>query len=388
MYWLRIIPIFIIGLMVSGCSKYPVSGHVDMNSSTKNNKIYLVKPQHFRSVVSSFEGSVIDSTDINQDGSFHFNKMPDTNDKTLYLLTIQEKNEKYPTKLENDDFTRSNYIPFIYQKNKTVIIKSSADNLLQNSDIQGNTEENDFINSLIKVKTEAYNMTKNLDQHFNEETHLDDEKTRYLSQKLLIANVENNNDVLINALALRWISPNSDYERIPELVKPICQKLQKSSPNHPWTAEICQLAARLPHAPGEKFPDFAMPMMAKDTMSLYSIMGTKLTLIDMWASWCAPCRKENKNILVPLWDKYHNNGFQIIGYALDSSDKAWENATTKDGANRWLHASHLQGDESPLFEKIKITTIPANYLVDANGIILAKNLHGEDLTKWVDAYMK
>ena len=91
---------------------------------------------------------------------------------------------------------------------------------------------------------------------------------------------------------------------------------------------------------------------------------------------------------MPLWDQFHDQGFQIIGYALDSSEKGWENAITKDGADRWLHASHLQGDVSPLFEKLKMTTIPANYLVDQNGMILAKNLHGEEMTQWVADYLK
>jgi thiol-disulfide isomerase/thioredoxin len=129
-----------------------------------------------------------------------------------------------------------------------------------------------------------------------------------------------------------------------------------------------------------------MPMMNGDTVMLHTLFGKKLTMIDLWASWCAPCRHENRNTLVPLWDKYHNNGFQIVGYALDASEKGWKNAIEKDGAIRWPHASHLKGDESPLFELLKISTIPANYLVDEKGIIVAKNIHGDELQKWVKEY--
>src|SRR5690606_6099691 len=96
---------------------------------------------------------------------------------------------------------------------------------------------------------------------------------------------------------------------------------------------------------------------------------------------------ENKETLVPLWDTFHDKGLQIIGYALDSSHKGWENAIIKDGANRWIHASHLEGDVSPFLDKLKITTIPANYVIDKNGVILAKNLHGDELYQWVAEYL-
>ncbi|MBK8079880.1 MAG: TlpA family protein disulfide reductase [Saprospiraceae bacterium] len=117
-------------------------------------------------------------------------------------------------------------------------------------------------------------------------------------------------------------------------------------------------------------------------------MATKLTLVDLWASWCAPCRKENKQVLVPLWDQFHKKGFEIIGYALDSSEKGWKAAILNDGADRWKHFSHLKGDESPVFETIHMTMIPANFLLDSRGVIVAKNLHGESLKKFVEDYFR
>lgn len=110
--------------------------------------------------------------------------------------------------------------------------------------------------------------------------------------------------------------------------------------------------------------------------------------MDIWASWCAPCRVENRNVLVPLWEKYNSEGFQIVAYGLESSETAWSNAIEKDGAFRWLHASHLQGDQNPLMDTLRLKTIPANFLLDEKGRVLAKNLHGEDLIMFVDDYMK
>lgn len=375
-------------ILFSACSRYPVSGHIDMVNSQKKPVIYLIDPVNFGSLLSSFEGKVIDSTTIDQKGNFQFTKMPASSEKKLYLITIQKHGEKYPTKLENDVPDSSNYIPFVFQAQENIKINSVANQLTKNASIESKTTDNQSIIKLIQNRSLLYGEYKAKSKIASEDQLLDAEKAKLEFQKSLMESVQNDKSVFVTALALRWISPNGDYERLPELVKSACLNLTKNAPDHLWTQQICAKSASLSLTPGDQFPDFPMPMKNLDTISLHSLLADKLTLIDLWASWCAPCRQENRNILVPLWDKYHQNGFQIIGYALDSSDKGWNNAISKDGADRWLHASHLQGDVSPLFDLLKISTIPANYLVNKEGIVLAKNLHGVELTAWVDNYMK
>ena len=109
--------------------------------------------------------------------------------------------------------------------------------------------------------------------------------------------------------------------------------------------------------------------------------------MDIWASWCAPCRVENRNVLVPLWENYNDRGFQIVAYGLESSKSAWENAIERDGAYRWLHASHLEGDQNPVMDSLRLRTIPANFFLDKKGKVLAKNLHGQDLIRFVQDYL-
>lgn len=375
-------------ILFSACSRYPVSGHIDMVNSQKKPVIYLIDPVNFGSLLSSFEGKVIDSTTIDQKGNFQFTKMPASSEKKLYLITIQKHGEKYPTKLENDVPDSSNYIPFVFQAQENIKINSVANQLTKNASIESKTIDNQSIIKLIQNRSLLYDEYKAKSKIASEDQLLDAEKAKLEFQKSLMESVLNDKSVFVTALALRWISPNGDYERLPELVKSACLNLTQNAPDHLWTQQICAKSASLSLTPGDQFPDFPMPMKNLDTISLHSLLADKLTLIDLWASWCAPCRQENRNILVPLWDKYHQNGFQIIGYALDSSDKGWNNAISKDGADRWLHASHLQGDVSPLFDLLKISTIPANYLVNKEGIVLAKNLHGVELTAWVDNYMK
>ena len=129
-------------------------------------------------------------------------------------------------------------------------------------------------------------------------------------------------------------------------------------------------------------------MITKDTLSLKEQLGKKLTIIDLWASWCAPCRRENREVLVPIWKEYHNQGLHIIGYGLESDESAWKAAAERDGANRWFQASDLQGDDAPFLKKIRVRTIPANFILDDKGVVIAKNIHGEALIEWVKSYMK
>ena len=191
-------------------------------------------------------------------------------------------------------------------------------------------------------------------------------------------------------VALRWVSPENDYERVPEFLVRQCNKWKKKQPDHPWVKQLCKESdpSNLPVLVGDVFPNLKLPMLTKDTLSLKDQLGNKLTIIDLWASWCAPCRKENREVLVPIWDEYHDQGLQIIAYGLESNESAWRAAAERDGANRWLQASDLQGDDAPFLKKIRVQTIPANFILDDKGVVMAKNVHGKDLMDLVKSYMK
>ena len=189
---------------------------------------------------------------------------------------------------------------------------------------------------------------------------------------------------------MQWAKAGSDYERLAEFVDGLCTKWRTSLPNDPFVKDLCLLSdpSKRPILVGDLVPNVGLPLLSGDTAEIRRLLGPKLTLLDFWASWCAPCRKENRNTLVPLWSEYHERGFQIIGYALESDRKLWEKAIQRDSVHLWPHASHLQGDEAPFLKTLRLTTIPANLLLDAQGKILAKNLHGEELRIFVEAYLK
>ena len=129
---------------------------------------------------------------------------------------------------------------------------------------------------------------------------------------------------------------------------------------------------------GEKsLPEISLPTPAGDTVSLSSTRGS-VVLLDFWASWCAPCRLESPN-LVKAYDKYHRKGFQIYQVSLDKTKEAWMKGIEDDKLGRWIHVSDLMYWKSSAALLYKVEQIPANFLIDKEGNVIAKNLRGEEL---------
>ena len=135
---------------------------------------------------------------------------------------------------------------------------------------------------------------------------------------------------------------------------------------------------------GNKAPEIKLPTTKGDTVMLSSLKG-KLVLIDFWGTWCAPCVEEQAE-LARLYKKYKQanfakgKGFEIYGVSLDAKKPNWEIFITKNKIN-WIQVSDLKFWRSPVAKTYKIEGLPFNVLIDGNGVILAKNLHGMVLEK-------
>lgn len=143
---------------------------------------------------------------------------------------------------------------------------------------------------------------------------------------------------------------------------------------------------------GDEAPEIVMNGLDGKPMKLSALRG-KLVLIDFWASWCGPCRRENPNV-VSAYEKYKKakwktaKGFDIFSVSLDQNLDAWKAAIEKDGLVWKNHVSDLKGWQNGAAAVYGVSSIPMSFLIDENGIIVAKNLRGLELHKQLDVHVK
>lgn len=128
---------------------------------------------------------------------------------------------------------------------------------------------------------------------------------------------------------------------------------------------------------GRPYKDFGLTTPDGTRMNISDAHQGNVLLIDFWASWCGPCRRANPEV-VELYNKYNDRGFEIIGVSLDSDTASWIRAI-EDDMLTWHHISDLQGWNSKGSQLYGVPAIPHTVLVDREGIIRAKKLHGEEL---------
>jgi thiol-disulfide isomerase/thioredoxin len=193
---------------------------------------------------------------------------------------------------------------------------------------------------------------------------------------------EANPKALLSALILDSMlnDPAIDLVKIKKIFASFSPELKKYKPGKSIQSKLDKIEKPVTVAAaanvGSLATDFTGPNPEGKSISLKQSLG-KVTIIDFWASWCKPCRAENPNV-VALYAKYHAKGLNILSVSLDKEASAWKAAIAKDKLT-WNHVSNLKEFEDPIALQYGINAIPSIYILDAKGVIIAKDLRGEEL---------
>lgn len=190
----------------------------------------------------------------------------------------------------------------------------------------------------------------------------------------LVANILANRDKVESIALIQKIGGyDPDYKELRGLFKKLNKKVRKTNQGKLFDQYLKALERS---SVGKKAPGITQFDLDGMPYSLADLKG-QYVLVDFWASWCPPCREENPK-LVALYDEFKDKNFEILGISFDKDFASWEQAIHDDKLT-WKHISDLQGWNSYASQVYGIKAIPQNILVDPNGVIIARNLHGDDL---------
>jgi len=358
----KILLILITALLIVSCStepRYRITGNIDGADSIT----FLLQKREEGKIVTIDSAFAVKGSFKMQGGSVTYPEM--------VLLTAKESRLRTTFYLENSDIS----------------INGSIDSL-ESIRITGSKTQDEFkaFNDSESGLNEKYDMLyaeyQSASQRGDTASMARLEKDAELLQKELVEIeknfIRNNPSSFVAPSVLSGLS----YELEPDEIELFINAMDTTVANIPVMKELKEKVELMKTVSvGQKAPDFTLNNPEGNPVSLSSKIGSKLLLVDFWAGWCGPCRQENPNV-VKVYNEFNKKGFDVFGVSLDRTREEWLKAISDDKLT-WTHVSDLQYWNSTAAKLYAVNAIPANFLLDENGVIIARNLRGEDLYKKV-----
>jgi thiol-disulfide isomerase/thioredoxin len=358
-------------------SKYVIDGTIKDGG---NKIIYLEK-------LNMSKVTVIDTAQVDGSGNFHLSSAAE---KGFYRLRIDNnhmwlmllENKKYKAELDFDK-------PMDYKITGTALndefengVKYVTDNQIKQQTLKMTIQQ-------------QQNQGVAMDIMQKEATEIDQ------LQQALEVEMKKRGAEAKDPLVALYFTSFLRMDKYPDENKKIVERMQKEIPTSSYTQEMVTQYSTLMQqmkaqemakksesatAIGAMAPDLAFTNPDGKTLKLSELRG-KVVLLDFWASWCRPCRMENPNV-VAAYKKFKDKGFTIYSVSLDQNGEAWKQAIQQDGLIWPNHVSDLKGWQSEPAHIYGVQGIPAQFLLDKDGKIIAKNLRGEQLEQKLSELLK
>ncbi|MFP4846245.1 redoxin domain-containing protein [Winogradskyella sp. PE311] len=371
----KVLTLLILSLLIVSCEQEKRTDYL-INGNAEG--VYNGIRVYLKSVDEKGQETAID-TAIVMDEKFEMQGV--VSEPNIYFLSVDGAQGKAIFMLENSEIT----------------VKVDKENLAA-TEVTGSESNDDFLafqDGTKKIRDEGTKIMRlyqelNLqegsaqsDSLTNELNKLREELTSYP-----LNFIKDNNDSYFSLELMKVESnkPKGDISIFNEVFNNLTPRLKESTKGQKIKERLIELEKefeKIAHLEvGKIAPDFESPTPDGDMVRLNDIKG-KVTIIDFWAAWCGPCRRENPNV-VRIYEKYHEKGLEIIGVSLDGQSrqqnpkKAWLDAIDADKLT-WHHVSSLKYFRDPVAELYNIQAIPATFILDSKGTIVAKNLRGNAL---------
>ncbi|HXI00803.1 MAG TPA: TlpA disulfide reductase family protein [Sphingobacteriaceae bacterium] len=362
----KLITISAVLLVFASCknkNEFSISGKINNAGDIK--KVFLYEAD-----------KIVDSAFLNENAEFKFRRVSE--DPDFYSLVAGEKS-----------------VMVIAQNGDEINIETDYTDSTSSYKIDG-SEESEKVREFNQLSNKYGKLYKDLQAEYTQKVEANPEAKDAIYQSLLPrmqANIdafskealkfaENNKDNLAGFYAAGTLDPMRYEAALIKYAEDVKDKFPKNKSVQSFVSRMLELK---PVSVGQKAPEFSLPTPEGKMVKLSDLRG-KYVLLDFWASWCAPCREENPN-LVKQFNAFKNKGFTVLGVSLDDEKSAWQKAI-KDDNLTWTHVSELKRWDGKVSMQYKVEGIPASFIIDPAGKIVAKNLRSTELEAFLKANVR